>query len=446
MQLLIPYLCLPFGKLMSNRRKIAFHTFGCKLNFAETSTIGRSLPEQGYELVDHRERADIYVIHSCTVTEAAEKKCNQFIRRLKRGNPSSVIVVMGCYAELKSRKLATMPEVDLVLGNESKYALAEHLRSLTAGSRFAVPEGSPESNPVFVPAFSLHDRTRSFLKVQDGCDNFCHYCIIPFVRGRSKSAPVRSVLESARMIHEAGVQEIVLTGVNIGDFGKHHGESLYDLLVQMEEQITVPRIRISSIEPDLLTNAIIHLVASSGKIMPHFHIPLQSGSDRILALMKRNYRRELFADRIARIRSILPDSCIAVDVIVGFPGETDADFTETIDFIQNTDLSYVHVFTYSERPGTVASRMENKIRPEIKKVRSQQLHVLSENKKKLFYHKNKGTTHQVLFESDPIKTELFGFTENYIHVKAPYDQNLVNQIIPVKLIKLDENEFYDYEG
>ncbi|MDD5694662.1 MAG: tRNA (N(6)-L-threonylcarbamoyladenosine(37)-C(2))-methylthiotransferase MtaB [Bacteroidales bacterium] len=423
---------------MSLRWKIAYHTFGCKLNFAETSTISRSLLSDDFELVDIREKADVYVIHSCAVTEAAEKKCNQFIRRLKRGNPSSRIVVMGCYAELKPQKLSIMPEVDLVLKNSNKYRLADYLANMTENYRPSV-EGSSCDNTSFRSSFSMLDRTRSFLKIQDGCDYFCHYCIIPYIRGRSRSGSIRSVLETARQISNAGIQEIVLTGVNIGDFGKPNGESLFDLLVQMEDQIPIPRIRISSIEPDLLTDAIIDLMASSCKIMPHFHIPLQSGSGRILRMMKRNYSPALFADRIARIRDRLPESCIAADVIVGYPGETEADFAETLDFINTTDLSYVHVFTYSERPGTVASRLEDKVRPEIKKERSQRLHTLSEGKKKLFYQKNKGKQRQVLFESDPNKTELYGFTENYVQIKANYDPELVNKIVPVKLNSMARN-------
>ncbi len=430
---------------MPVRRKIAFHTFGCKLNFAETSTIGRSLPEEDYELVDLRERADIYVIHSCMVTEAAEKKCNQLIRHLKRSNPASFMVVMGCYAELKPQKLIDMPEVDLVLGNKGKYALAEHLRRLAEKAPILTSESTPD-DMAFIPSFSMNDRTRSFLKIQDGCDYFCHYCIIPYIRGRSRSAPVSSILGAARMICNAGIQEIVLTGVNIGDFGKHGHESLYDLLVLMEERIPVPRIRISSIEPDLLSDAIIDLVASSRKIMPHFHIPLQSGSDRILRRMKRNYRRENFANRVGKIRRAMPGACIAADVIVGFPGETVDDFNETLTFVQDLDISYLHVFTYSERPGTKAALMEGKVPPGMRKERSKKLHALSESKKQHFYQQHAGKVFHVLFESDPNKSELFGFTENYIQVKTDFDPALVNEIVPVKLSKLDEQGYYFHEG
>ncbi len=430
---------------MPNPRKIAFHTFGCKLNFAETSTIGRSLPEGDYELVDIRERADIYVIHSCTVTGAAEKKCDQFIRHLKRENPEASIAVMGCYAEMKSGKLKAMPEVDLVLGNDQKFDLAMYLQQMSRKEQEA-GIGRKGIKNEFIASYSVHDRTRSFLKIQDGCDYYCSYCTIPFARGRSRSPGIDSVLMTARRICDEGINEIVLTGVNIGDFGKPARETLFDLLLKMDKTLPLLRIRISSIEPDLLTDPVINLVASSGRLMPHFHIPLQSGSNRILALMKRRYSREHFASRVEKIRSTIPDACIAADVIVGFPGETEDDFNETLTFVRNLDISYMHVFTYSERPGTKAAIMEGKVPHEVRKERSKQLHVLSESKKQDFYRQQAGKTCQVLFESDPNKAELFGFTENYIHVKADFDPVLVNEIVPVKLGKLNsQGSCYYYE-
>jgi threonylcarbamoyladenosine tRNA methylthiotransferase MtaB len=430
---------------MPDRKKIAFHTFGCKLNFAETSTIGRSLPIEDYELVDIRDKANIYVIHSCTVTEAAEKKCNQFIRHLKREHPEALIAVMGCYAGLKPGKLKAMHEVDLVLGNDQKFDLGRHLQQM-AGCELLEDITGKDIKNEFIPSYSIHDRTRSFLKIQDGCDYYCSYCTIPFARGRSRSPTIESLLMTARRIRDEGTREIVLTGVNIGDFGKPAHETLFDLLWKMDKTVPIPRIRISSIEPDLLTDSIIDLVSSSGKLMPHFHIPLQSGSDRVLALMKRKYRREHFASRVEKIKRTMPDACIAADVIVGFPGETWDDFNETLTFVRDLDISYVHVFTCSERPGTKAALMEGKVPAEVKKERSKQLHALSENKKLYFYRHNSGKTFHVLFESDPHNAELFGFTENYIHVKADFNLALVNEIVPVKLNKLDGQGFYFYEG
>ncbi|HOW26575.1 MAG TPA: tRNA (N(6)-L-threonylcarbamoyladenosine(37)-C(2))-methylthiotransferase MtaB [Bacteroidales bacterium] len=426
---------------MTARRKIAFHTFGCKLNFAETSTIGRILPAEDFELVDISEKADVYVIHSCTVTEAAEKKCNQFIRHLKRENPGSTLAVMGCYAEMKPDKLRAMPEVDLVLGNDQKFDLGRHLQQMARNEQ---QDKAPmhDVNNEFILSYSLHDRTRSFLKIQDGCDYYCAYCTIPFARGRSRSPTIESLLETAGRICDEGIKEIVLTGVNIGDFGKPDHETLYDLLWKMDKILPIPRIRISSIEPDLLTDSIIDLISSSGKLMPHFHIPLQSGSDRILTLMKRKYRGEHFAGRLEKIKKVMPHACIAADVIVGFPGETEDDFDETFTFVEDLDISYMHVFTYSERPGTKAVLMEGKVPAEIKKGRSKRLHALSEIKKRHFYDQNAGRNFNVLFESDPNKTELFGFTENYIHVKADFDHALVNEIVLVKLNKQDDQGSY----
>lgn len=430
---------------MAKKKTIAFHTFGCKLNFAETSTIARNLSSTDYEVTDIREKPDIYVIHSCTVTRAAEKKCNQYIRHLKRENPESAIVVMGCYSQLNREKLKTMPEVDLVLGNAEKFHLAQYLERGLPVISSAEERSFEKDGNIYIPSYSLGDRTRSFLKIQDGCDYFCTYCTIPMARGRSRSAPVREILREAQKIAESGVNEVVLTGVNIGDFGKQHRESLYDLLEQMDQHVSIPRIRISSIEPDLLENRIIELIAGASRLMPHFHIPLQSGSNRILKRMKRKYTRELFADRVDLIRKIIPDACIAADVIVGFPGETEEDIHETARFSERTDISYMHVFTYSERPGTLAAGFEDKVPMETRKERSKLLHQISEQKKHHFYTRHQGNTFHVLFESDPHKSTLFGFTENYIQVKTHFSPNLINQIIPVRLEKLHtEDGIYYY--
>jgi threonylcarbamoyladenosine tRNA methylthiotransferase MtaB len=426
---------------MAARKTISFHTFGCKLNFTETSAIARSLPDEEFKVVMDREQADIFVIHSCTVTGAAEKKCNQYIRHLKRLNPDAAIVVMGCYAQLDPQKLKAMPEVSLVLGNTDKFQLAGHLKRLV-NETLAVPKQDESGISSFVPAYSLGDRTRSFLKIQDGCDYFCSYCAIPYARGRSRSAPIADVIAEARLIAASSTREIVLTGVNIGDFGKPNGETFEELLRALEQEVDIPRIRISSIEPDLLTDGIIRLVAASRKFMPHFHIPLQSGSDRILKAMHRKYKRRLFAGKVKAIKTLIPDCCIAADIITGFPGEEEDDFNETFLFIQELDISYLHVFSYSERRNTVSARLGNNVSPEVIKQRSKVLHALSSIKKDDFYRSQMGKTKQVLFESDPGRNFLFGFTENYIHVKTDFSKELINKILPVVLTNRDVNGDY----
>ncbi|MFH1159655.1 MAG: tRNA (N(6)-L-threonylcarbamoyladenosine(37)-C(2))-methylthiotransferase MtaB [bacterium] len=415
---------------------IAFHHFGCKVNFAEASALSRQFREKGYLLAGFHEKADIYVISSCVVTSAAEKKCKAAIRQANRLNPDARIAVIGCFPELKADEVAAMQGVDVVLGHSAKFNLLEELEG-----RGKKEEGRRKSHD-FIPAYSSEERTRVFLKIQDGCDYYCAYCAIPLARGNSRSDTIDHLLKEAAEIVSSGVKEFVLTGVNIGDFGKQNGETFYELISRLEQEISVPRIRISSIEPDLLSDEIIELVASSGKFLPHFHIPLQSGSNKILKAMKRKYTQELYADRIDKIRSRMPFACIAADVIVGFPGETDEDFTETVDFVKTTAVSYVHVFSYSRRENTLAAKSAENCSPAEKKRRSDQLHDLSDRKKTRFYQSNRGREVSVLFESDNKDGFMHGFSENYLKVKTPYTPRLVNEIRRVKLEQLEEDLTY----
>ena len=429
-------------------KTIAFHHFGCKVNFAEASSLAKQFRERGYEMTDYREKADIYVISSCVVTATAEKKCRAAIRQAHKLNPDARIAVIGCFPELKYDEVAEMDDVDIVLGHSSKFNLLEEIEN--QGSKFkgqdsrlniqhpaASIEHRATSNE-FIPSYSSGDRTRSFLKIQDGCDYHCAYCAIPLARGNSRSDTIEHILEEARFIVDSGINEIILTGVNIGDFGKHSGETFLELLKSMEKEIPIPRIRISSIEPDLLSNEIIELVVSSKKILPHFHIPLQSGSDKILQAMKRKYKRNLYVDRVGKIRSLLPYACIASDVIVGFPGETGGDFRETVDFLQHLPVSYLHVFSYSRRENTLAANVINTIPGSERKRRSELLHQLSDQKKRDFYNLNRGRNVNILFESDNKNGYMHGFTENYIKVKTPFDAELVNTIQQVKLDTLED--------
>lgn len=428
------------------KKKIAFHTFGCKLNFAETSAIARKFNENKYETVDFKDKADIYVIHSCTVTAVAEKKCKAAIKQAVRRNPDASVAVIGCYSQLKPDELKALPGVKVVLGNNEKYRLFDIIEEgiytdyhghMIGNQGDSVSDDEIKTSRKFEPGYSLNDRTRSFFKVQDGCDYFCTYCAIPYARGRSRSATVGETIKVASSIAATDVKEIVLTGVNIGDFGKQHGESFFDLVVELNQLEGIERIRISSIEPELLEDRIIDYVGASVKLMPHFHIPLQSGNDRILSLMKRKYKREVFAARVTKIKQLMPEACIAADVITGFPGETDEEFLDAYNFIDNLDISYLHVFTYSQRPGTKAMDMEEQVSDKIKAKRSRLLHDLSEKKKHAFYSANKGTLQEVLWESDVKNDMMFGFTSNYIKCKTPYDKSKVNQIEKVKLEEID---------
>jgi threonylcarbamoyladenosine tRNA methylthiotransferase MtaB len=422
-----------------NPKTVAFHHFGCKVNFAEESTISRQFIEKGYRLADFREIADVYVISTCVVTTVAEKKCRAAIRQAHKINPAAKIAVIGCYSELKKDEIAKIEGVSVILGHTGKFNLLEAIEkdNPETGS-----ELKPYSRLDYIPSFSYGDRTRSFLKIQDGCDYFCAYCTIPLARGQSRSDTIFHVLQSAAEVIKTGIKEIVLTGVNIGDFGRHNNESFIDLLKTMDKVSEIPRIRISSIEPDLLSDEIIDFIGRSERIMPHFHIPLQSGSDHVLKAMKRKYNRDLFTSRVLKIRSTLPLACIASDVITGFPGETNDDFTETFELIEELDISYLHVFSYSSRENTLAAKMTDLVLDKIKKQRSDLLHDLSHKKKKTFYLKNQGHEEHVLFESDNTKGFMHGFTGNYIKVSTPYNQELSNKIKKIKLEQLDEDLAY----
>jgi threonylcarbamoyladenosine tRNA methylthiotransferase MtaB len=420
-------------------KTIAFHHFGCKVNFAESSTLSRQFIEKGYELVDFRNEADIYVISTCVVTAVAEKKCRAAIRQAHRLNPSARIAVIGCFPELKQEELSQMEGVNVILGHSAKFGLLEAIENFELNRHEHEYHGSVKE---FIPSYSYGDRTRSFLKIQDGCDYYCAYCTIPLARGHSRSDTIENVVKNATAIINNDVKEIILTGVNIGDFGRQQNESLTGLLKSLDKIGGLPRVRISSIEPDLLSDEIIDFIAGSGKFMPHFHIPLQSGSERILKSMKRKYDLDMFTSRISKIRSLLPLACIATDIITGFPGETDKDFNDTVDFINNTDISYMHVFTYSKRENTLASGMTAVVQDKVKKERSAILHRLSEAKKKEFYLRNKGMKSRVLFESDNSGGWIHGFTENYIKAKSEFSPELVNRIVQVTLENLEEDMTY----
>ncbi len=432
------------------KQKVAFQTFGCKLNFAETSQISRQFIENGFEIADFKGNADVYVINTCTVTSIAEKKCKTAIRSAIKRNPDAKVAVIGCFSQLKASEIQGIEGVDIILGNNEKYRLLEMLtnhKNNTEESCAYCDVKQMEKSDAFIPSYSSGDRTRSFLKIQDGCDYFCTYCAIPFARGRSRSDTVENIVKSAQTIAGEGLKEIILTGVNIGDFGKQNNENFFQLIQALDKVEGIERYRISSIEPDLLTDAIIEFVSKSNKFLPHFHIPLQSGSNKILKMMKRHYQRELFADSIHKIKSLMPDACIAADVITGFPGETDEDFQDTFDFIEALPISYLHVFTYSERPDTIAAHLEGKVPVNIRRERSKALQILSDQKKHDFYMQNIGLTKKVLFESDIHHGFIYGFTDNYIRVKTKSNKNLINKVCEINLKTLDtEGVFYNDEN
>jgi threonylcarbamoyladenosine tRNA methylthiotransferase MtaB len=414
---------------------VAFHTLGCKLNFAETSTIGRQLRDAGFEKVDFSEKADVYVINTCSVTDKADATCRNIVRQALRANPDGFVAVIGCYAQLKPEEIASIPGVDIVLGANEKFNLPAYLSDLTKRPEAGVHSCEVMQVRDFVPGYSAGDRTRTFLKVQDGCDYFCAFCTIPLARGRSRSENIAKTVEAARDAIATGVKEIVLTGVNIGDFGAGTEETFLDLIRQLDTlEGPVERFRISSIEPNLLTDEIISFSASSKRFVPHFHIPLQSGSDRILKAMRRRYDSALYADSIHHIIDLMPDCCIGVDVIVGFPGETEEEFRATYDFLNELPISYLHVFTYSERPDTTALRITEGIVPmSERKRRNRMLTFLSEKKKRAFYERFIGTVKPVLFEQEDKDGMILGFTDNYLRVTVPFDPSLVNVIISVEL-------------
>ncbi|MCW3804204.1 tRNA (N(6)-L-threonylcarbamoyladenosine(37)-C(2))-methylthiotransferase MtaB [Plebeiibacterium marinum] len=423
-------------KSMFLQKKVAFHTLGCKLNFSETSTIARSLTEDGFTKVKFDEFADVYVINTCSVTEIADKKCRQAIKKTLKQNPNAFVVVTGCFAQLKPKAISEIPGVDLVLGSNEKFKITDYLGDLQKKASGEIHAGKITTNKEFFPSYSIGDRTRTFLKIQDGCDYYCSYCTIPLARGRSRNADIKTTVALAQKAADEGAQEIILTGVNIGDFGKSTNENFFDLLKELDKVEKIKRFRISSIEPNLLTEEIIEFVAKSEKIMPHFHIPLQSGSNKVLALMKRKYQRELFAERINTIKALMPHAFIGVDVIVGVRGETKDHFNDAHRFINNLDISQLHVFTYSERPNTKALTIDHNVPIEERKRRSQVLHELSDKKTRSFYQKFENTTARVLFEGSNNNGFMNGYTENYLKIRVPYHEDLKNSIKTVRLNSL----------
>ncbi|MBL0315789.1 MAG: tRNA (N(6)-L-threonylcarbamoyladenosine(37)-C(2))-methylthiotransferase MtaB [Flavobacteriales bacterium] len=418
---------------MNQYKKIAFHTLGCKLNFSESSALARQFGERGYARVEMDENPDVLVINTCSVTDQADKKCRNIVSRVIKNNPGVFVAVVGCYAQLKPQEIAAIPGVSMVLGAGEKFNLPDHVEAFQKNGQKVVHTGEIKDVKTFVPSFSAGDRTRTFLKVQDGCNYFCAFCTIPLARGRSRSASVASTLLEAQKAVDAGAKEIVLTGVNIGDFGTAQGENLLDLIVQLDRLDGVSRFRISSIEPNLLTDEIIDFVASSKKFMPHFHIPLQSGCDDILQAMRRRYRTDLYRRRIERIVTTMPDACIGVDVITGFPSENDAKFAVTRDFIMDLPVSYLHVFTYSERDHTTALRIQDVVPMEQRHERTKLLRFVSDKKKRVFNEKFVGQTRPVLWEAANEDGMMYGFTDNYIKVEIPFDQSLVNQVSDAQL-------------
>lgn len=415
------------------RKKVAFHTLGCKLNFAETSTISRSFPEERYERVPANSKADIYIINTCSVTDTADKKCRQAIKKFITLSPGAFIAVVGCYAQLRPREISSIPGVDLVLGTNEKFDIGNYLNDFEKKKNTEIHSCDPSASESFNSSFSLGDRTRSFLKVQDGCDYGCSYCTIPLARGKSRNPEISEIVGEAEEIAERGVREVVITGVNIGDFGKSTGDSFIGLLKELIKVQGIERFRISSIEPNLLTEELIGLAAEDGKILPHFHIPLQSGCNKILALMKRRYNRELFASKVRMIREKLPLAGIGADLIVGFPGESEADFEDTFSFIEDLPLSYLHVFSFSGRPETVADKLPDKVPFNIKEYRSKKLISLSEKKHTEFCNLNLGQETSVLFENTRTQGLITGFTSNYIRVEHPWQTELAGRIKNVQL-------------
>ncbi len=424
-------------------KRVAFHTLGCKLNFSESSTIARQFTGEGYERVEFDTAADIYVINTCSVTENADKQFKLIVRQALKHNPDGFIVAIGCYAQLKPEQIASLDGVDLVLGATEKFNILEYLDDLNKKHQGVIHSCEIEDANFYVGSYAIGDRTRAFLKVQDGCDYKCSFCTIPLARGISRSDTLENVIDNARKIAEQGIKEIVLTGVNIGDYGKgefgnkKHDHTFYDLVQALDKVEDIQRIRISSIEPNLLRNEIIDFVATSTTFVPHFHIPLQSGSDRILNLMRRRYQRNLYAKKVQKIKEKMPDACIGVDVIVGFPGETDEDFLETYQFLNDLNISYLHVFTYSERDNTTAALMPGNVLPEVRKKRSKMLRGLSAKKRRAFYASQIGSQRSVLLEGENKKGYMYGFTENYVRVRTPWDPELVNSMLKVELQEMD---------
>ena len=424
---------------MAEARTVAFHTLGCKLNFSETSTLSRMLESEGFEKKEFDDQADVYVINTCSVTDNADKECRQIVRRIQRKAPESLVVITGCYAQLKPKQIAEIPGVNLVLGAAEKFNLVQHIRALSKGDSAKICSCDIEEVTGFNSSFSINDRTRTFLKVQDGCDYNCSFCTIPQARGKSRSDSIDNVIKNVEHLAFHGVKEIVLTGVNLGDFGPPNplkgalasskNENFYSLIKELHKVEGIQRYRISSIEPNLLTNEIIEFVANSDKFMPHFHIPLQSGSNKILGLMKRRYKRELYTERVGLIKTLMPHCCIGVDVIVGFPGESDEDFKETFDFLHSLDISYLHVFTYSERDNTHALSIKPVVPMNVRHERNKSLRNLSYMKMQYFTQQHHGQKRKVLFEGHENKGMMEGYTDNYIKITTPFRQEWVNEIV-----------------
>jgi len=424
---------------MAEARTVAFHTLGCKLNFSETSTLSRMLENEGFEKKEFDDQADVYVINTCSVTDNADKECRQIVRRIQRKAPESLVVITGCYAQLKPKQIAEIPGVNLVLGAAEKFNLVQHIRELSKGDSAKICSCDIEDVTGFNSSFSINDRTRTFLKVQDGCDYNCSFCTIPQARGKSRSDSIENVLKNVEHLASHGVKEVVLTGVNLGDFGKgpdgalKYEENFFELVKALEKVEGIKRYRISSIEPNLLTNEIIEFVANSDKFMPHFHIPLQSGSNKILGSMRRRYKRELYAERVALIKTLMPHCCIGVDVIVGFPGETDEDFKDCFDFLHSLEIAYLHVFTYSERDNTHAVSIKPIVPMNTRHERNKTLRNLSYMKMQYFTEQHHGQTRKILFEGHENKGMMEGYTDNYIKITTPYRQEWVNEIVEWKI-------------
>ena len=427
---------------MSNLGRVSFQTLGCKLNFSETSTLARQFAEAGYSRVEMEDAPDVLVINTCSVTEQADKKCRNIVSRAVRSNPDVFVAVVGCYAQLKPEEIAAIPGVNLVLGAGQKFNLVSHVQNQQREKEPLISVGEIKDVKDFIPSFSAGDRTRTFLKVQDGCNYFCAFCTIPLARGRSRSASPEETLAQAQKAIDSGAKEIVLTGVNIGDYGTQHETSLLQLIEKLDQLEGVERFRISSIEPNLLNDDIIDFVAQSKKFMPHFHIPLQSGSDDILRAMRRRYRTDLYKERVERILNRMPHACIGVDVITGFPGENEEKFAETRNFLLDLPVSYLHVFTYSERDNTTALRIADVVPNEIRQRRTLELRLLSEKKKRSFYEKFNDTEQRVLWESAEDEGVMYGFTENYLKVSKAWQAADVNSISNVQLGSLSGELVY----
>lgn len=425
-------------------QKVAIHTLGCKLNFSESSTIVRQLEDNGFERVEFTDIADIYVINTCSVTDNADKKCRTTVKQVLKQNSNAYVVIIGCYAQLKPKEISEIPGVDMVLGAAEKFNMIEHLHSLVKEEKAIVHNKNIKETTHFEPAFSFGDRTRSFLKVQDGCDYFCSFCTIPLARGKSRNATIEETVAKAREVALTDVKEVVLTGVNIGDFGadQDYTETFYDLIVELDKMEGIERYRISSIEPNLISNEIIDFVAASDKFVPHFHVPLQSGNDEILKKMRRKYLSDLYVDKVNHIKSRMPDCCIGVDVIVGFPGETEDRFIETYNFLNDLDISYLHVFPYSERNNTTAKKLADKVPKKVKTERANMLRILSQKKKRKFYETQLNKEFSVLWEEEKQGKDgdvMQGFSENYIRFEAPYQVEKVNKLDQLRFVEIQSN-------